>query len=68
MSEVRGLRGLRWYDGHLFGGEVNYNPWSVLCFLDSSVSKARPHWLSASSNDLVKEILERNALWVRREI
>jgi hypothetical protein len=30
MEEVRA-----WYNGYVFGGEVIYNPWSVLCFLDS---------------------------------
>jgi hypothetical protein len=30
LEEVR-----TWYNGYLFGGEVIYNPWSVLCFLDS---------------------------------
>jgi hypothetical protein len=51
-----------WYNGYLFGGEVIYNPWSVLCYLDSSDSRARPYWLSTSSNDLVRELLERYAL------
>ena len=51
-----------WYNGYLFGGEVIYNPWSVLCFLDSSDSRARAYWLSTSSNDLVRELLERYAL------
>ena len=51
-----------WYNGYLFGGEVVYNPWSVLCFLDSSDARVRPYWLSTSSNDLVKQLLERHAL------
>jgi hypothetical protein len=51
-----------WYNGYVFGGEVIYNPWSVLCFLDSADAMARPYWLSTSSNDLVKELLERYAL------
>ena len=51
-----------WYDGYRFGGEVIYNPWSVLCFLDSSDGEARPYWLSTSSNDLIRELLERYAL------
>ena len=51
-----------WYNGYLFGGEVIYNPWSVLSYLDSSDSQARPYWLSTSSNDLVRELLERYAV------
>ncbi len=52
----------RWYNGYLFGGEVVYNPWSVLCFLDRGEAEPEPYWLSTSSNDLVKELLERHAL------
>ena len=48
----------RWYNGYLFGGEVIYNPWSVLCFLDSREAAVKPYWLSTSSNDLVRELLE----------
>jgi len=50
-----------WYNGYLFGGEVIYNPWSILCFLDSSAADLQPYWLSTSSNDLVKELLELHA-------
>jgi hypothetical protein len=57
LEEVR-----TWYNGYLFGGEVIYNPWSVLCFLDSADAEARAYWLSTSSNDLVKELLERYAM------
>ena len=54
------LGGVRaWYNGYLFGGEVVYNPWSILCFLDSSDAELRPYWLQTSSNDLVRELLER---------
>ncbi len=57
LSLVRG-----WYNGYLFGGEVIYNPWSVLGFLDAEDAKLRPYWLSTSSNDLVHELLVRHAL------
>jgi len=51
-----------WYNGYLFGDEVIYNPWSVLCFLDREDTSPKPYWLSTSSNDLVRELLERYAL------
>jgi len=57
LDDVRG-----WYNGYLFGGEVIYNPWSVLGFLDSSDAELRPYWLSTSSNDLVHELLVLHAL------
>jgi hypothetical protein len=50
-----------WYDGYLFGGEVIYNPWSVLCFLDREDTNPKPYWLSTSSNELVRELLEHHA-------
>jgi hypothetical protein len=51
-----------WYNGYLFGGEVIYNPWSVLCFLERNEERPQPYWLSTSSNDLVRELLEHHAL------
>jgi hypothetical protein len=56
LEEVRA-----WYNGYLFGGEVIYNPWSILSFLDSADASLQPYWLSTSSNDLVKELLELHA-------
>ena len=56
LEEVRA-----WYNGYLFGGEVIYNPWSILCFLDSADASLEPYWLSTSSNDLVRELLELHA-------
>ena len=51
-----------WYNGYLFGGTVIYNPWSVLSFLDAADEAPAPYWLSTSSNDLVREQIEKNAL------
>jgi hypothetical protein len=51
-----------WYNGYLFGGEVIYNPWSVCSFLDRKDERPGLYWLSTSSNDLVRELLDRYAL------
>ena len=51
-----------WYNGYLFGGEIIYNPWSVCNFLDREEPTPRAYWLATSSNDLVRELLERYAL------
>ncbi len=52
-----------WYNGYEFGGQVVYNPWSVLCFIDeaSRGGMAQPHWLSSrtSANQLIKRTLEQ---------
>ncbi|MEP7124937.1 MAG: AAA family ATPase [Byssovorax sp.] len=57
LDEVR-----TWYNGYLFGGEVIYNPWSVLSFLDRGDESPKPYWLSTSSNDLVHEVVAHNAI------
>ncbi|WP_437619115.1 AAA family ATPase [Sorangium sp. So ce1151] len=51
-----------WYNGYLFGGTVVYNPWSVLNFLSREDGAPQPYWVNTSSNDLVREQLERRAL------
>ncbi|MBK8251807.1 MAG: AAA family ATPase [Polyangiaceae bacterium] len=48
-----------WYNGYVSGGEVIYNPWSILCYLDSGEAEVKPYWLSTSSNELVRQLLER---------
>lgn len=57
LDDVRG-----WYNGYAFGGEVIYNPWSVLSFLDSADATPRAYWISTSSNELIHELLERYSL------
>lgn len=51
-----------WYNGYLFGGTVIYNPWSILSFLEDSTGEPKPHWVGTSSNDLVRDLLERHAV------
>ncbi len=53
--EVRG-----WYNGYNFGGEVIYNPWSVLNFIYAE-GKPGPYWLNTSSNDLITSSLLAHA-------
>ena len=57
MEEIR-----RWYNGYVFGGEVIYNPWSVCNYLQRGDETPKPYWVSTSSNDLVRELLELYAL------
>lgn len=51
-----------WYNGYLFGGEIIYNPWSVLSYLEREDSVPKPYWLGTSSNELVHELLETYAI------
>jgi hypothetical protein len=57
LGEVR-----TWYNGYVFGGEVVYNPWSFCNFLHREEPWPQAYWLSTSSNDLVKELLQHYAL------
>ena len=55
------MNGLReWYNGYLFGGEVLFNPWSVMSCLASSDQELAPYWTETGSNKLVrKQLFER---------
>lgn len=49
-----------WYDGYLFGGQVIYNPWSILNYIQTGM--LMPHWVNTSSNDLLYDLLARRAM------
>ncbi len=51
-----------WYNGYLFGGEIIYNPWSILSYLEREDSIPKPYWLGTSSNELVHELLGTYAI------
>ncbi|WP_437723046.1 AAA family ATPase [Sorangium sp. So ce861] len=57
-----------WYNGYVFGGEVVYNPWSVISYLASEDRRARPYWVSTSTNELIQELLEHHAFAVQAEM
>ncbi len=77
--EVRGLvealgrpdlqDGIRaFYNGYVFGREAIYNPWSVLCYLDSADKDLLPFWIDTSSNDLVRDLLLTGPRGVQSEL
>lgn len=51
-----------WYNGYLFGGEIIYNPWSVLSFVERDDDIPKAYWVGTSSNELVYELLETYAV------
>jgi hypothetical protein len=65
-AHLEAVRG--YYNGYAFGGTPIYNPWSILNFLDDSEARLRPHWVTTSSNDLVREALARHAFAIQGEI
>ena len=56
-----------WYEGYRVGKYRNlYNPWSVINYIDQRLSgatpqeAAQPFWINTSSNDIVKQQIEKN--------
>jgi Predicted AAA-ATPase/PD-(D/E)XK nuclease superfamily len=47
----------RWYNGYRFSGEVIYNPWSIINFLDSPDKTFRPYWIQTSSEGLLRRVI-----------
>ncbi len=58
----------RWYNGYLFGGEVIYNPWSVLNYVGSADREFRPYWVNTGSTDLLEQLVTRNGSELREEL
>jgi hypothetical protein len=47
----------RWYNGYHFGGQVIYNPWSVLNFARSPDTGPKPYWVFTSSEDVLRQLV-----------
>jgi hypothetical protein len=58
----------RWYNGYVFGKTVVYNPWSILNYIADEERLLRPHWLSTSSNDLIRKELQQHAFRIQEAI
>ncbi len=52
-----------WYDGYLFGENNVYNPWSLINYIYHAMDYAngfpKPYWSNTSSNNIVRELIER---------
>lgn len=48
-----------WYNGYIFGGEVIYNPWSVLNYVSNNENGFMPYWINSSGNELIKRLLRK---------
>ena len=55
MENIESIR--EWYNGYVFGGQVIYNPWSLLNYLKNIREGFMPYWINSSSNDLIKKLL-----------
>lgn len=61
-----------WYDGYQFGATEVYNPWSVVNYVRAVVQEEepalKPYWVNTSSNDIVRELIERADTTVKQEL
>ncbi|MBK8257716.1 MAG: AAA family ATPase [Polyangiaceae bacterium] len=55
LQEVRS-----WYNGYLFGGQVIYNPWSILNYVKKGVLGT--YWVNTSSHDLIERLATRQGM------
>lgn len=49
----------RWYNGYDFGGQVIYNPWSIISALGRPEDSLKPYWVNTASDELIRELLFR---------
>ena len=56
-----------WYDGYVFGKTVIYNPWSVICFLDSGGDE-KPYWINTGDTSLIDRLVTGGGKEIRDEI
>ncbi len=61
-----------WYDGYKFGETEIYNPWSILNYLKSCLSKeacpTRAYWINTSSNDIIHKLVSEGTYDTHRQI
>jgi len=57
-----------WYNGYLFGGNVIYNPWSIINFMNDEEKRFKPYWINTSDNKLVESLLTNGGKELREEL
>ena len=61
-----------WYDGYMFGKTEIYNPWSVLKYIQASLSGNNDvpdaYWVNTSSNSIIHELVVKSDRRIRDDI
>lgn len=61
-----------WYDGYMFGKTEIYNPWSVLKYIQASLSGNSDipdaYWVNTSSNSIIHELITKSDRRIRNDI
>ena len=77
MLETYGLSDKRsevqdWYNGYIFGEKEIFNPWSVIQYIYSHLENkdrpAEPYWPNTSSNQIIKDLVERSDEKTKNEL
>ncbi len=58
----------QWYDGYLFGGNVIYNPWSLVNYVNSKSKKPVPYWINTGDTGIIDRLATRGGKEIREEI
>jgi len=58
----------QWYNGYIFGGEVIYNPWSIINALAYPAQNCQPYWVNTSSDDMLRDLLVKDSAAIHADI
>ncbi|MCP4135656.1 MAG: AAA family ATPase [bacterium] len=58
----------KWYNGYIFGKQVIYNPWSILCYFQSKSGEFQPYWVNTSSNNLIEYYLTKGGKELNKDL
>ena len=45
-----------WYNGYSFGGNIVYNPWSIMTCIRKK-GELKPYWINTSGNELIRQLI-----------
>ncbi|MDM8538629.1 AAA family ATPase [Desulfobacterales bacterium HSG17] len=57
-----------WYNGYVFGGEIIYNPWSVLQFAHRKPKIPSPYWVNTANTGMIDTLATKGGREVKDEI
>jgi hypothetical protein len=57
-----------WYNGYLFGGEVIYNPWSIVNYLERNEDWPKPYWVNTADTSMIDRLATREGRELKEEI
>ncbi|QTA79782.1 AAA ATPase-like domain-containing protein [Desulfonema limicola] len=57
-----------WYNGYNFGGEVIYNPWSILQFTHRTPDIPSPYWVNTADTGMIDQLATEGGRELKEEI